>query len=64
VVVGLPVALVSTRVLRTMLFEAGPVDPIALTAATALLSLVALAACYVPARRATHVDPVRALRAD
>ena len=64
VAVGLPVALVSTRVLRTMLFEVGPVDPIALMAATALLSLVALAACYVPARRATLVDPVRALRAD
>jgi putative ABC transport system permease protein len=64
VAVGLPVALVSTRVLRTMLFEAGPVDPVALLAATALLSLVALMACYVPAHRATRVDPVRALRAD
>jgi putative ABC transport system permease protein len=64
VAIGLPVALISTRVLRTMLFEVAPVDPIALLASTALLSLVALAACYIPARRATLVDPVRALRAE
>jgi putative ABC transport system permease protein len=60
---GLPASLAATRVLQTMLFEIEPADPLTTVLATTLLAAVALAACYVPARRATRIDPVRALRA-
>jgi len=59
---GLAAALVATRSLRAFLFEVGPVDPIALAGAAILLVAVALAASYLPARGATNIDPVVALR--
>ena len=59
---GMLVALVATRALRTLLFGVTPLDPVSLAAAPALLALVALMACYLPARRATRVDPMIALR--
>ena len=49
-------------VMRGMLFAVGPMDPAAFLVAVATLSIFALAACYVPARRATRVDPTVALR--
>jgi putative ABC transport system permease protein len=59
---GLGAALVVTRLLTRMLFEVKPFDPATLAAACAALFAVALVANYVPARRATRVDPLVSLR--
>jgi putative ABC transport system permease protein len=61
---GLLGAVVATRALRGMLFGVGPTDPLTFTAVTLLVAAVALAACYLPARRATKVDPLIALRSE
>ena len=61
-VVGVGASLASTRLLRSQLFGVQPADPIAYAAVAALLGLVTLVACYVPARRAAAVDPIVALR--
>ncbi|MDH4044097.1 MAG: ABC transporter permease, partial [Gemmatimonadota bacterium] len=59
---GLAVALPLTQLMRAVLFEVSPADPIAFGAVAVLLSAVALAAAYVPGRRATQIDPTDALR--
>jgi predicted permease len=59
---GIAVALALTRYLTSMLYGVHANDPITIAAVAALLCLVALAACYIPARRATRVDPLVALR--
>jgi predicted permease len=61
---GLLGALATSRVLAGLLFQVQPADPVALGAACLLLGIVALAAAYLPARRATRVDPAIALRAE
>jgi putative ABC transport system permease protein len=61
---GFAVALASSRLVTSLLFEVSPSDPLALGAACAALCLVAAVAAYIPARRATSIDPVRALRSD
>ncbi|MFN2398636.1 MAG: ADOP family duplicated permease [Gemmatimonadaceae bacterium] len=62
--IGVASALVLTGVLRTMLFEITPADPVTYAGGVALLLGVALFACYLPARRATRIDPVTALRGE
>ena len=61
-VAGLVGAAVMTRVFRSMLFEVSPGDPATLLISSAILACVAFFACYIPARRATRVDPLVALR--
>jgi putative ABC transport system permease protein len=59
---GIGAALTLTRFLRSMLFEIKPTDPVTCVGVAVLLAIVALAACYIPARRAMRIDPMVALR--
>jgi putative ABC transport system permease protein len=61
--IGLLGSLAAARLLSALLYSTSPTDPLTLAATTALLATVALLACYVPARRATRIDPLSALRA-
>jgi len=63
-IVGLAGAAGVTRVLQTFLFGVTPTDPIAFTIVTLLLMAVGLMAAWLPARRATRIDPCAALRAE
>lgn len=62
--IGVAVALGVTRYLKSMLYEVRAYDPTIIVAVAALFLLVALAACFIPARRATAVDPMVALRCE
>jgi putative ABC transport system permease protein len=59
---GVAGAIAVSRLLTTLLFEVSPTDPLTFAVVTLLLATVALMACYIPARRATKVDPLIALR--
>ena len=61
---GLVGALAGSRLLTSMLFEVSPTDPVTLIGVSLLLLSVALLAAYLPARRATKIDPAQALRAE
>jgi putative ABC transport system permease protein len=63
-VLGIAAGFGGARLMRTLLFSVEPTDLLTFTAVPALLLLVALLACYAPARRATRVDPLVALRAE
>jgi putative ABC transport system permease protein len=62
--IGLGAAFLAVRLIASFLFGVGAGDPATFAAVAALLLVVALAACYVPSRRALRVDPIAALRAD
>jgi predicted permease len=62
VAIGIAAALVLTRLMSRLLFGVSPTDPLTFTWVAIVLMAVALAACYIPARRAMSVDPIDALR--
>jgi putative ABC transport system permease protein len=62
IAIGIAGAIALTRVMTSLLFEVKPTDPETFAVVAILLAIVALAACYVPTRRAMRVDPVVALR--
>lgn len=64
VALGMGGAIVLTRVMSALLFGVDPVDPVTYATVSAALAAVALLATYLPALRASRVDPVVALRAD
>ena len=64
VVLGVVGALLATRSLRSLLYDVSPTDPIVFTALPLALLAIAVGSCWLPARRATHSDPLVALRAD
>jgi putative ABC transport system permease protein len=63
-VLGVAAALASTRVMATLLFEVKPSDPPTYIIIATVLALAALVASYIPARRASRVDPLIALRSE
>jgi putative ABC transport system permease protein len=62
VAIGIAGALALARLMASLLFHVKPADPLTLSGVALLLALVALLACYIPARRAMRVDPLVALR--
>ncbi len=62
--IGVPVALSSTRILKSLLYELSPLDPTAISIAIAAVSVMTLAAAWLPARRATKINPMQALRTE
>jgi ABC-type antimicrobial peptide transport system permease subunit len=63
-IIGLVAALGVTRVLRAVLVDVSPSDPITFLAVAVVLTLTGVLGCVIPARRAVRVDPVAALRCD
>jgi putative ABC transport system permease protein len=64
IVVGLAISAVLTRTMTTLLYGVEPIDPLTYTMVALVLGVVATVACYLPARRATRIDPLRALRTE
>lgn len=64
IAIGLLAAFGVTRLLRTLIFGITPTDPLTFASVSLLLLIVAVLACYIPARRATRIDPVTAIRCE
>ena len=64
IAIGIGVALALSRVMRTLLFGVGSTDPMTYAAVSGTLAAVMVLAMYLPARRASRIDPIAALRAD
>ena len=62
--IGLAAAFALTKVISSLLFGVTTKDPLTFGGVALLLAFVALLACYIPARRATRLDPLRALRCE
>jgi len=62
--IGIPVTLSSTRILTSLLYELSPLDPLAISMAIVVVAVMTLAAAWLPARRATRINPIQALRAE
>jgi putative ABC transport system permease protein len=62
--IGIALAMGVTQFISSMLFDVHPDDPLTLAGVATLVTIVALLACYIPARRATAVDPIVALRCE
>jgi ABC-type antimicrobial peptide transport system permease subunit len=62
--VGVVAAIFATRLLANLLFAVGPDDPLTFAGIVALLLVVAMVGCVIPARRAVSVDPMKALRTE
>ena len=62
--VGVPIALTSTRILKSLLYELSPLDPASISLAIAAVVCMTIGAAWLPARRATKIEPSQALRAE
>jgi ABC-type antimicrobial peptide transport system permease subunit len=62
--VGLGAALAGSRVIESLLYEVSPRDPVVLATTMVALMAIALTACWLPARRASRVSPLQAIRAE
>ena len=62
--IGAVAAIFATRLLRSLLFQVDPLDPIVIVSAAILIFLLALAASLIPARRAASIEPMQALRTE
>jgi predicted permease len=62
--IGVPVSLGSTRILKSLLYQLSPLDPMAISAAIVAVAVMTIAAAWLPARRATKINPIQALRAE
>jgi len=62
--IGVPISLGSTRVLKSLLYDLSPLDPMAISTAIVAVVVMTMAAAWLPARRATRINPIQALRAE
>jgi ABC-type antimicrobial peptide transport system permease subunit len=62
--IGIPISLSSTRILKSLLYQLSPLDPVAISISIVGVALMSIAAAWLPARRATKINPIQALRAE